>query len=364
MNNKYNLTGVSHAEKLFDKIKIPEPNILKNNGSALTRKQATVKVDFLKPNSDRKIARIKRVAATEDTNRTKRHKADDSKINELKQQIKDLADLIPSKITQESVENIKTFILKCKGYLEKNAFKVPDFIFKSKAPAQQQAIKSIPTNIKHNEQKPQKNVTKGSAEQKFSYAAAAKKGTKPQQKPRGKKQIALTPEQVSKIVDGVAAVESAKYKLVYFDGLKRSKITWVKQLLYQSQVRPYFFGNINWVEESKLEVCVNEKMAPQIISHMESIKGITVDLAYSPLMVQSDENKINIFKERFKWQASDKNRNIPSRRIASIVNKLKPGYLSSFKEMFLHVYCDQDNEPTNHKFPPAISEPDSDGMEL
>ncbi|OMJ25324.1 hypothetical protein AYI70_g974 [Smittium culicis] len=283
---------------------MPEPKILKNSGSAMTRKQTTVKVDFLKPNSDRKIARIKRVAATEDTNRTKRHKADDSKINELKQQIKDLADLIPSKITQESVENIKTFILKCKGYLEKNAFKVPDFIFKSKAPAQQQAIKSIPTNIKHNEQKPQKNVTKGSAEQKFSYAAAAKKGTKPQQKPRGKKQIALTPEQVSKIVDGVAPVESAKYKLVYFDGLKRSKITW------------------------------------------------------------SDENELTVFKERFKWQASDKNRNIPSRRMASIVNKLKPGYLSSFKEMFLHGYCDQDNEPTKHNFPPAISELDSDGMEL
>ncbi|OMJ27035.1 hypothetical protein AYI69_g3540, partial [Smittium culicis] len=246
----------------------------------MTAEQTNVKVNFLKTNNDRKIARIKRVTATEDTDRSKRHKADDSKINELKQQIKDLADLIPSKITQESVENIRTFILKCKGYLEKNAFKVPDFIFKSKVPAPQKAIKSIPVNIKHNEQKSQKNVTKGSAEQKFSYAAAAKKGSKPQQKPRGKKQIALTPEQVSKIVDGVAPVESAKYKLVYFDGMKRSKITWVKQLLYQSQVRPYFFGSINWVEDSKLEVCINEKMAPQLKEYMESIKGITADLAY------------------------------------------------------------------------------------
>ncbi|OMJ14777.1 hypothetical protein AYI69_g8448, partial [Smittium culicis] len=84
-------TGVSHAEKLFDGIKIPEPKVLKNKGAAMTAEQTNVKVNFLKTNNDRKIARIKRVTATEDTDRSKRHKADDSKINELKQQIKDLA---------------------------------------------------------------------------------------------------------------------------------------------------------------------------------------------------------------------------------------------------------------------------------
>ncbi|OMJ08050.1 hypothetical protein AYI69_g11219 [Smittium culicis] len=99
-------------------------------------------------------------------------------------------------------------------------------------------------------------------------------------------------------------------------------------------------GNISWVEDSKLEVCDNEKMAPELISYMESIKGISTDLSYSP--------------------ASDKNRNIPSRRMASLLNKIKPGELSGFKETFLFGYSDQDNLPTEHNSPPAIG--DSDGM--
>ncbi|OMJ12773.1 hypothetical protein AYI70_g8912, partial [Smittium culicis] len=194
------------------------------------------------------------------------------------------------------------------------------------------------------------------------YASAAKKGVNASQKPQATKRIELTSDQITKIVEGVAPVESSKYKLVYFDGMKRSKITWVKQLLYQSQVRPYYMGNISWVEDSKLEVCVNEKMAPELISYMESIKGISTDISYSPLNKQSDEITLSVLKERFKWQASDKNRNIPSRRMASLLNKIKPGELSGFKETFLFGYSDQDNDPTEHKSPAAIG--DSDGMGL
>ncbi|OMJ27037.1 LINE-1 retrotransposable element ORF2 protein [Smittium culicis] len=319
-------------------------------------------MNFLKAKDGRKI---KRLASAEAVERTKRHKADDSKINELKQQIMDLADLVPNKITQESVENILAFIKKCKGYLEQNTFKVPDFVFKSKVPVKIQSVssKSDTSNVKrgNNNHKPQTKL-KELSQQKFSYATAAKKSVNLPQKPRAKKRTELTSDQITKIIDGVAPVESSKYKLVYFDGMKRSKITWVKQLLYQSQVRPYFMGNISWVEDSKLEVCVNEKMAPQLISYMESIKGISTDISYSPLNKQSDEITLSVLKERFKWQASDKNRNIPSRRMANIMNKIKPGELSGFKETFLFGYSDQNDEPTEHNSPSAIG--DSGGMEL
>ncbi|OMJ15399.1 hypothetical protein AYI70_g7299 [Smittium culicis] len=322
-------------------------------------------MNFLKAKDGRKI---KRLAAVEAVERTKRHKADDSRIKELKQQIMDLAELVPSKITQESAENIMAFITKCKGYLEQNTFKVPDFVFKSKVPVKIISVSSKPdtSNVKreNNNHKPQAKlkVSKEPSQQKSSYASAAKKGVNPPQKSRVRKRTELTADQITKIIDGVAPVESSKYKLVYFDGMKRSKITWVKQLLYQSQVRPYFMSNISWIEDSKLEVCVNEKMAPQLISYMESIKGISTDISYSPLNKQSDEITLSVLKERFKWQASDKNRNIPSRRMASLLNKIKPGELSGFKEAFLFGYSDQNNEPTEHNSPPAIG--DSGVMEL
>ncbi|OMJ14538.1 LINE-1 retrotransposable element ORF2 protein, partial [Smittium culicis] len=254
----------------------------------------------------------------------------------------DLADLVPSKVTRESVENIKAFILKCRSYLEQNTFKVPDFVFKSKVPATINSVSNTLATSKsvhqNNQQKPQTKPKdlKELSSQKFSYATATKKGANPPQKPSTKNRIALTSEQITKIVDGVAPVESYKYKLVYFDGMKRSKITWVKQLLYQSQIRPYFMGNISWVEESKLEVCINEKMAPQLISYMESINGIFNDKEYSPLNEHSDDIRLNEIKNRFKWQSSDKNRNIPSRRMGNILMKLKQGEPAKFKEMFFH----------------------------
>ncbi|OMJ23941.1 hypothetical protein AYI69_g4814 [Smittium culicis] len=324
--------------------------------------KAQVEVDFLRTKGGRKILKIKRVAASEEAENYKRHKADDSKIRALKQQIMDLADLVPSKVTRESVENIKAFILKCRNYLEQNTFKVPDFVFKSKVPATINSVSSAPAIIKSvHQQKPQTKHKdlKEPSNQRFSYATATKKGANPPQKPRAKNRLALTSEQITKIVDGVAPIESSKYKLVYFDGMKRSKITWVKQLLYQSQIRPYFMGNISWVEESKLEVCINEKMAPQLISYMESINGISNDIEYSPLNDHSDDIRLNEVKNRFKWQSSDKNRNIPSRRMGNILMKLKQVELTKFKEMFLY---DRNNQLNNSYSPPAIEIPD--GAEL
>ncbi|OMJ19101.1 hypothetical protein AYI70_g4937, partial [Smittium culicis] len=340
--------GVSNAEKLLDQIGRP-------NTASLDRTNIKIDMNFMKAKDGRKI---KRLAAAEVVERTKRHKADDSKINELKQQIMDLAELVPSKITQESVENIMAFITKCRGYLERNTFKVPEFVFKSKVPAIKKVVISPKTNEKL---KPQAvNNTPKELGKKVSYAAAAKKGTNPPQKPRIKKP--LTSEQISKVVDGISPFESAKYKLVYFDGMKRSKITWVKQLLYQSKVRPYYLGNVNWVENSKLEVCVNEIMAPELIKYMVSIKGITNDSQYSPIKDTSGEVELNQIKDRFKWQASEKNKNTPSRRMATIITKMKPDRIEEFKDLFLFRTCD--GIKTQQNSIPAIEELSTDGMEL
>ncbi|OMJ10260.1 hypothetical protein AYI70_g10434 [Smittium culicis] len=95
-------------------------------------------------------------------------------------------------------------------------------------------------------------------------------------------------------------------------------------------------GNISWVEDSKLEVCVNEKMTPEIKSYMESIKGISTDLSYSPKHTIA--------------------------RMARLLNKIKPGELLGLKETFLLGYSDRDNKPTELNSTAAIGGSDDMGL--
>ncbi|OMJ29260.1 hypothetical protein AYI69_g1245 [Smittium culicis] len=101
-------------------------------------------------------------------------------------------------------------------------------------------------------------------------------------------------------------------------------------------------------------------MAHQVVNYIESIKGVSTDLSYSSLKTQNFDDELAALKERFNWQSSDKNRNIPSRRMANIMNKIKPGELSNFKETFLYGYSDQGTNTNKHNS--AIG--GSGGMEL
>ncbi|PWA03412.1 hypothetical protein BB558_000425 [Smittium angustum] len=69
--------------------------------------------------------------------------------------------------------------------------------------------------------------------------------------------------------------KSTKYRLVYSEGIQRFRVTWVKQLLLKSGIKAYQLGNVDWVTDTKLEVCINEKAAPQLVKHINTIKGVT-----------------------------------------------------------------------------------------
>ncbi|PVU88225.1 hypothetical protein BB559_005682 [Furculomyces boomerangus] len=87
-----------------------------------------------------------------------------------------------------------------------------------------------------------------------------------------RKPVVLTQDQITKVMNGQSPFEATKYKLVYFEGIRKCRVAWAKTLLYQSGIKPYQLGNVDWVTDTKLEVCINEKVADQLTKHKDTVK--------------------------------------------------------------------------------------------
>ncbi|PVU95340.1 hypothetical protein BB561_001857 [Smittium simulii] len=74
-----------------------------------------------------------------------------------------------------------------------------------------------------------------------------------------KKPVKLNDEQIGRILDGKSPFKPSEYKFVYFDGFKRNRVVWVKQILAKHSVNMRNVGNIAWVNDSRIELCVNSK---------------------------------------------------------------------------------------------------------
>ncbi|PVU84716.1 hypothetical protein BB559_007441, partial [Furculomyces boomerangus] len=166
-------------------------------------------------------------------------------------------------------------------------------------------------------------------QKKVSFADTIKRNTKTNdnkkipQKTVSRKPIVFTKDQMLKVINGKSLFESTKYRLVYFEGIQRCRVIWANQLLLQSGIKAYQLGNVYWVTDTKLEVCINEKAAPQLVKHMDTIKGITYNSIYNPIAAKKGKQSgLDQLKARLKWQTSDANRNKPAQRMARLVTKI------------------------------------------
>ncbi|PVZ96886.1 hypothetical protein BB558_007186 [Smittium angustum] len=172
---------------------------------------------------------------------------------------------------------------------------------------------------KPNEEKNQKKVL---------FADTVKKNIKTndnkkiQQKTVSRKPIVFTEDQMLKVIDGQSLFESTKYKLVYFEGIQRC--------------RAYQLGNVDWVTDTKLEVCINEKAAPQLVKRMDTIKVVTYNSIYNPIAAKEGEHSgLDYLKARLKWQTLDANRNKPEQRMARLITKITK--INTYGFMACHV---------------------------
>ncbi|PVZ97146.1 hypothetical protein BB558_006908 [Smittium angustum] len=203
---------------------------------------------------------------------------------------------------------------------------------------------------------------------KISYSTFARKNIKPnnnkKQVPTKKpvrKPVVLTQDQISKVMNGQSPFEATKYKLVYFKDIQKCRVAWAKTLLYQSEIKSYQLGNVDWVTDTKLEVCINEKFADQLTKHMDTINGISQDTDFNPLTSPiGDTSGLDGLKARLKWQASVTNRNKPANRMARMIIRMNKEHSDTFSELFLHSH----NESTSEMEIDAARDASSSGVDL
>ncbi|PVZ97049.1 hypothetical protein BB558_007019, partial [Smittium angustum] len=185
---------------------------------------------------------------------------------------------------------------------------------------------------------------------KTSYSAITKKNIKPNSnkkqiptKKPARKPVVLTQDQITKVMNGLSPFEVTKYKLVYFEDIRKCRVAWAKTLLYQSVIKPYQLGNVDWVTDTKLEVCINEKVADQLTKHMDTINGISQDTDFNPLTSPIDTN-----------------RNKPANRMARMIIRMTEEHSDTFSELFLHPH----KESTSEMEIDAARDASSSGVDL
>ncbi|PVU87249.1 hypothetical protein BB559_006143, partial [Furculomyces boomerangus] len=133
------------------------------------------------------------------------------------------------------------------------------------------------------------------------------------QKTAPRNPIVFTEDQMLKVINGQSPFESTKYKLVYFEGIKRCRVTW--------------------------GIFINKKAAPQLVKHMDTIKGITYDSIYNPIAAKEGEQSgLDQLKARLKWQLSDTNRNKSAQTMAILITKMTEINTDEFSDMFLYTH--------------------------
>ncbi|PVZ97139.1 hypothetical protein BB558_006917 [Smittium angustum] len=159
------------------------------------------------------------------------------------------------------------------------------------------------------------------------------------QKTVPRKSIVFTKDQMLKVINGQSPFELSKYKLVYFEGIQRCRVAWANQLLLQSGIKAYQLGNVDWVTDTKLEVCINKKEALQLVKRMDTIKGVTYYSIYNPIAAKKGKQSgLDQLKARLKWQISDANRNKPAQRMARLITKMTEMNTDGFSYMFLYTH--------------------------
>ncbi|PVU93572.1 hypothetical protein BB561_003173 [Smittium simulii] len=154
--------------------------------------------------------------------------------------------------------------------------------------------------------------------------------------------VKLNDEQIGIILDGKSPFKPSEYKFVYFDGFKRNRVVWVKQILAKHSVNMRNVGNIAWVNDSRIELCVNSKEVEKVTEAMKLMKGVTLNSTYSPINTPSE---LEAVRKRVAWMASNENKNKPAQRMGRMVCKWK----KEDKEYFINYFlCSQDEEvPTS-----------------
>ncbi|OMJ13358.1 hypothetical protein AYI70_g8548 [Smittium culicis] len=102
-------------------------------------------------------------------------------------------------------------------------------------------------------------------------------------------------------------------------------------MIYE-EIQPWLIGNINWMADEKLEVCVESNHIEKLVGYIEKIDGVNLNKNYDPISTGSAKNELS---ERLKWQSSESNRNQPSRKMARMVRKWKFDDRDEFFEFFL-----------------------------
>ncbi|OMJ16563.1 hypothetical protein AYI69_g7792, partial [Smittium culicis] len=250
----------------------------------------------------------------------KKIKADDLEVSALKMKIMEISDVIPYKnFDKELIAQVEIFIKESKKLLNKIENGSPSVTTKTK---KNEKIK------KDNDNNETKNTIKNT---KTTFANITKKNIKIQQPKALKKLPEFSNEQKKIIAAGMSPFEATKYKLIYFDGFKRNRISLVKNMLYE-EIQPRLIGNTNWTADEKLEVCVESNQIEKLVGYMEKIDCVKLNMKYDPISTETSKNELS---ERLKWLSSESNRNQPSRRMARMVRKWKFDDRDEFFEFFL-----------------------------
>ncbi|PVU87747.1 hypothetical protein BB561_006194, partial [Smittium simulii] len=145
-----------------------------------------------------------------------------------------------------------------------------------------------------------KNLPPRAMEQQKKQTSAA------QTTKKAPRQTKLSRDQIDRVVKGGPPVEPNKYKLLYFDGFKRNRVTWVKQVLANSSINTRAVANIAWIGESTIELCVNSKNVLKLSNAICKITGVTKNTTFCPADTLEQQAQL---KHRLKWLMSSDNKN-------------------------------------------------------
>ncbi|PVU87103.1 hypothetical protein BB561_006459 [Smittium simulii] len=177
-----------------------------------------------------------------------------------------------------------------------------------------------------------KTVRPANLSSKTSYSDKLKKNLQKNKNMSKKKLVKLNDEQIGKILDGKSPFKPSEYKFVYFDGFKRIRVVWVKQILAKHSVNMRNVGNIAWVNDSRIKLCVNSKEVEKVTEAMKLMKGVTLNSTYSPIDTPSE---LEAVRKRVAWMASNENKNKPAQRMGKMGCKWKKEDKEDFINYFL-----------------------------
>ncbi|PVU86840.1 hypothetical protein BB561_006527 [Smittium simulii] len=132
-----------------------------------------------------------------------------------------------------------------------------------------------------------KNTAKPTYAQKARWVPATRKQSSRKnrlvllkQKKKAPRRTKLLREQIDCAVKDGPPVEPNKYKLLYFDGFKRNRVTWVKQVLANSSINTRAVANIAWIGESTIQLCVNSKNVLKLSNAICKITDVTKNTTF------------------------------------------------------------------------------------